>query len=432
MPLRRLTLVAFALALGASPGQAQPQRFVDAVRALAESATVDARQRAPIAPLVDRMASALNEWDRSLDALQRRTDAELHNASNQRAFQLHVELGLAYRQRGRFADALREFDAAATRRPDASDVHVLRALTCEASGDVDNARRAFHTAWSLDPQNPIKAYYVVLYGISTDLDRARPTMTAAYERGLKGGTKATPFLTIGVLADTLSGRLPVVADATMAQGFALLTAAKYREAIDALRQPSASPSTDDSPIAHFTRARSFETESRTTEARTEYRAALSATLVGRGLLYVGMARLALVDGDVADAIDLLARAVRLTPNDALVHRELASALAADARVDDAFAELVAALMIDPADAATTAAIGQLFLDNGRDAEAVPALTRTLQLEPDRFQTHYALGAALTHLGRTTEAAREFELFERARVRMVEKRRSDLDDRGGPR
>ena len=431
MPLRRLSVATFSLVLAAAPCHAQPQRFVDAVRELAASAGVDARQRAPIAPVVDRMALALSEWDRSLEDLRRRTTAELRGASSQSAFQMHVELGLAYRRRGRFADALRQFEAAAALRPEASDVHVLRGLTCESAGDVDNAGRAFHTAWTLDPQNPVKAYYVVLYQSATDLDRARQVLNAAYERSLTGGSKGTPFLTLDVLGDTLT-RTPLVADATLARGFALLAVAKYSEAIEALRRSPASSSADDSPIAHFTRARSYEVENRTTEARKEYQAALSGTLSGRSMLYVGMGRLAQVDGDNVEAIDLLVRAVRLTPNDPLVHRELAGALAAADRIDDAFAELVAALLIDPGDVSTMVAIGQLFLDNGRYADAVTALTRTLQLAPGRFETHYALGAAMTHLGRTSEAAREFELFERARLQMVEKRRNDLDDPGGRR
>ncbi|HEY1308126.1 MAG TPA: tetratricopeptide repeat protein [Vicinamibacterales bacterium] len=439
MPRRCLSFAAFSLVLVAAPCDAQPQRFVDAVRELAASAGIDPRQRAPIAPMVDRMASALSEWDRSLEDLRGRTTTELHGASPQRAFQMHVELGLAYRRRGRFADALSQFEAAAALRPEASDVHVLRALTCESAGDVDNAGRAFHTAWSLDPQNPVKAYYVVLYQNATDLARARQVLIAAYERGLKGGSKGTPFLTLDVLGDTLTSTTatasvgkPVVADGTLAQGFALLAAAKYNEAIEALRRSHALSSADDSPIAHFTRARSYEMENRTTDARKEYQAALSGTLSGRSLLYVGLGRLAQVDGDDAAAIDLLVRAVRLTPNDPLVHRELAGALAAADRIDDAFAELVAALLINPDDVSTTVAIGQLFLDNGRYDDAVTALRRTLQLAPDRFETHYALGAAMTHLGRTSEAAREFESFERARLQMVEKRRSNLDDPGGPR
>src|SRR6185295_7539037 len=109
--------------------EAQPERFAEAVSALAKSASIDAGQRAPMAPLIDRMASALADWDRDLSNLQTRVDAELRGAPDQRAFQLHVELGLAHRRRGRFADALRQFDAAAALMPRASDIHVLRALT---------------------------------------------------------------------------------------------------------------------------------------------------------------------------------------------------------------------------------------------------------------------------------------------------------------
>jgi len=438
MHLRRLIFVVSAFFLGVLPGEAQPERFVEAVRDLATSASVDGGRRAPIAPLIDRMAVALAEWDRDISARRARTGAELQGASDQRAFQLHVELGLAYRRRGTFGDALREFDAAAARMPRASDIHVLRALTFEAAGDVESAARAFHTAWSLDPQNPIKAYYVVSHRGGTDLDRARQALVAAYHRGLKGGQKGAPFLTLDVIGDALMptsakasvGRLPVVADASLAQGFALLAAAKYSEAVDGLRRSSASSPSDDSPLAHFTRARSYEAENRIADARHEYEAALAGTLSGRSLLYLGMARLAQVEGDYGSAVDLLTRAARLTPNDPIIRRELASACAADDRIEDAFAELVAALLIDPGEASTMVALGQLFLDSGRYADAVTALTRTLQLAPDRFEAHYALGAAMTHLGRTSEAAREFDLFERARQQMVDKRRSDLDSGGG--
>jgi Flp pilus assembly protein TadD len=179
------------------------------------------------------------------------------------------------------------------------------------------------------------------------------------------------------------------------------------------------------------RARGYEADNRVADARREYGAAVPGTLAGRSLVFVGMGRLAQVDGDSAGAIELFVRAASLTPNDPLVHRELAGAFAADGRIDDAFAELVAALLIDPADPITMAAVGQLFLDNGRYEDAITALTRTLQLAPDRFETHYALGAAMTRLGRPVDAAREFESFERARRQMVGKRRSDLEGDGRP-
>jgi Flp pilus assembly protein TadD len=424
MRLRPLILAVGVFLLAALPGEAQPERFAEAVSDLAKIARVDVRQRPPMAPLIDRLASALAEWDRSISALEARTSAELKGAQESRTFQLHVELGLAHRRRGNFADALREFDAAAALMPRASDIHVLRALTFDAAGDMENTRRAFHTAWSLDPQNPIKAYYVVSYRSGTDLDRARQTLMAAYNRTLQGGKKNAPFLRPDVLGNALPEGTPVIADATLAPAFALFAAAKYHEAVDALRRLSPSSPPDDSPRAHFTRAQSYEAENRIAEARREYEAALTGTLAGRSLLYVGMGRLAQVEGDYSGASDLLSHAVRLAPNDPMVHRELASAFAAGDRIDDAFAELVAALVIDPGDALTTAALGQLFLDSGRYADAVAPLTRTLQLAPDRFETHYALGAAMTHLGRTSDAAREFELFERARQQMVDKRRQE--------
>jgi tetratricopeptide (TPR) repeat protein len=426
-----LILAVLSLVLYPSRTEAQPERFVDAVRRLAQSASVDVRQRPPMAPLIDQMSAALVEWDRSIGALETRVGSELRGSSNERAFQMHVELGVAQRRRGRFADALRQFDAAAALMPKASDIHVLRALTFESAGDVDKAARAFQTAWTLDPQNPIKAHYVLLHRAGADRDRARQALTDAYQRSMQGGKKGAPFVTLDVLGDTL-GRTPIVGDATLGNAFGLLAAEKYGEAVEALRRSNglSQAASGVSPLEHFTRARSYETENRIAEARREYEAVVPGTLAGRALLYLGMSRLAQVDGDNDAAIDLLMHAVRISPNDPLVHRELASALAADGRIDDAFAELVAALLIDPGDAITMAGIGQLFLDSGRYADAITALTRTLQLAPDRFETHYALGAAMTHLGRTSDAAREFELFERARAQMVDKRRTDIDaDRG---
>ncbi len=440
MTRRRLVLLACSFALVASPGEAQHERFADAVRDLARRATAGDRASAPIGPLIDRMAAGLAEWDRSIRTFESHVDAGLRGASDERAFQLHVELGLAYRQRSRLADALRELDAAAALRPMASDVHVLRGLTLDAAGRSDDAARAFQRAWSLDPANPVKAHYVLRFAAGTDRQRARQVLTAAYERSLTGvpGPKSAPFLLLDAIVDTLS-RAPVVGDATTADAFALLAAGKYGDAVAALQgirsgvdgRPDRSPRNTESPLAHFVRARNDEVAGRIPEARRGYEAAVAGTLAGRGGLYIGIGRLAQVEGDFAGAIEAFGRAVRLDPNNPAAHRELGGALAADNRIDGAVAELAAALVIDPADVAVLAAIGQLFLDSGRYADAVAPLTRTLQLAPGRFEAHYALATALTHVGRTSDAAHELERFERARQQMIEKRRRDLDaDRPG--
>ncbi len=235
--------------------------------------------------------------------------------------------------------------------------------------------------------------------------------------------RGAPFLTLGAINDSLS-RTPIVADAALSEGFGLLAAGVYAEAVAALRRST--PATGDSPLALFTSAGRLEADGRVPEARRAYEAAVAGTLAGRSLLYVGIGRLAQVDGDSTGAITAFQRAVRLNPNDAVLRRELALALAADGRHDDAFAELVAALLIDPSDALAQAAIGQLYLDAGRYADAAAALKRALQLAPDRFETHYALATALTHLGETQAAAAELDRFERARRQKVEQQRRELD------
>jgi tetratricopeptide (TPR) repeat protein len=428
----RLALLAGLFVLVASRADAQQASFVQALRELVERSATAAQDPAALAPIVERMAGAPG-WDDAIRSLESRMHGELPRASDTRAFQLRVELGLAYRQRGRLAEALREFDAAAALQKEASDVHVLRALTLETAGQPDAAAAAFQKALSLDRDNPVKAYYVIARSAGTDRDRARQALNEAYRRSLTGtpARKGAPFLTLDAMADTWS-RAPIAGDARTAEGFALLAAGKYSEAVAALRRGvgasgavTSSP-TGDSPLTRFTRARGYEAESRIPEARREYEAAVAGALTGRSLFFVGIGRLAQVEGDLRGAIAAFTGAVRLDPNNPLLHRELASALAADDRVDDAFAELAAALLIDPSDASVLAAIGQLFLDSGRYADAVAPLTRTLELAPDRFETHYALATALTHLGKASDAARALERFERARQQMVEKRRRDID------
>ena len=119
--------------------------------------------------------------------------------------------------------------------------------------------------------------------------------------------------------------------------------------------------------------------------------------------------------------------MRLNPNDAYLHKELAAAHASQGHVDDAFCELMAALLIDSGDAHAHATIGQLFLDAERHGDAVRAFTRTLELKPDAFEARYGLATALARLGKAEEAARQLELFERERRKAQEQRRRDIAD-----
>ena len=426
--------VTFILLLTPPPSDARAQleTFVGAVRELAEATGRPEPSRAnDIRAAATRMETALAEWDRNIRALEARTDRAVRGAPDRDAYQRHVELGVAYRTRGRIADALRELDAAARLQPSASDLQVLRALTLEAAGRVEDAGKAFRAAWTLDAGNPVKAYYVAeRSGASAaDRDRARARLTDTYRSAAFDAARpaAAPFMTLGAIPDNLS-RTPVVADEATLDGFALLAANKYGDAVAVLTGRAAIASRgrpEDSPLAHFSRGQRAEAENRVADARREYQAALAGALAGRSVLLVAVARLAQVDGDLADAVDAFAQAVRLNPNDPNVHKELASAYAANGRPDAAFCELMAALLIDRRDGQAHASIGQLFASGGRDAEAVAAYNRALELAPERYEIRYGLAAAHRRLGNTTEAARQLDIFERARREALERRRRDI-------
>jgi tetratricopeptide (TPR) repeat protein len=426
--------VAGALTLPPSTADAQLETFVQALRELAEAAAQPETTRSnDIHIAATRMGTALAEWDRNISALEAQVQREIPGASNPRAYQLHVQLGVTYRTRGRLADALREFDMAVVLQPSASDVQVLRALTLEAMGRTDEAGKAFRTAWNFDSRNPIKAYYVAMRpgaGSTADRERARIQLTDTYRRVGTDTARASapPFVTLGALSDNLS-RKPAVADHGTAAGFSLLKEEKYGDGIAAIRAGDRSQrkTTDDSPLDHFALGQRDEAQNRVADARREYQDALAGTVAGRSVLLVGIGRLAQVEGDLDGSIEAYTKAARFNPNDPNIRKELASAYAADGRTDDAFCELMAALFIDPRDARAHAAIGQLYLDAGRYAEAVTAFSRALELKPDGYEARYALATAFTRLGKTAEAAREFELFERVRREKLEERR-----RGQPR
>lgn len=420
----------FVLLVGPATASAQPAAFAQATQALARSA--DTRNSNGFSGAVRQMQAALNEWDDQLSALQTRVEGELASAPAGRRSVLHLELGLALRLRGRFDDALQEFDRAADTQPEAPQVQLLRGLTLQVSGRSDEAARAFRAAWTHDPGNAIAAYYLVRHADGTspdDNEHAGRALARAYETILTMNTPpaSPPFASLEVVSDA---QAPVVGNAHTGRAFSLIAAGRYSEAAASLSTAGDLAKPPDGPLARFIQAQADEKENRVAEAREGYTAALAGALTGRSVIYVAIGRLAEVEGDGTAAIDAFEHAVRLNPNEPLMRQELATALAAAGRRDAAFAELVAGLLVNPANAPLHAAIGQLRLDDNQPADAVPAFTRALELSPERYEVRYALAIALKRLGRNDEAAAQLEQFERTRQQMLERRRrviqSDVD------
>jgi len=426
-------LLLAALLVLPRPAAAQREPFLQAIQNLASaSATPGRAGDAAVADAVRSLSLALDGWDQALAAQAARADGPLREASTEQQFQSHVALALAYRMRGRLADALREFDAAADLQPASSDLQVLRALTLESADRRDEAARAFHTGWLRDVANPVKAYYVLQHPAGTDaadIARARHVMTQAYEALRLTDTRPAvpPFVTLDAIPDTWS-HVPIVGDVRTGEAFALLAGGRYDEALARLHSGAAEPVRQPpNPLARFHQAQADERENRVSEAREGYLASLGGALAGRSSIYVAIARLAQVEGDVPGAVDAFKHAVSLNPNDQTMRQELATAYVAADRVEDAFAELVAGLLVNPVDATLHAAIGQLRLEDGHPGDAVPALTRALELSPDHYEVRYALATALSRLGKTDEAARQLELFERTRRERLDRRRQDIQN-----
>ncbi len=420
-----LLIAAGVLAVSAFPAHAQKEQFVAGVRELSRAATAAEGQRSDTQAAVERMAAALAQWDRTIAAIDGRILRDLESARGQRAYELHFELAVIYLERGRFADALRHLEQASGVDPAASDPQVLRAVVLESSGKPDAAAALWRAVWERDRSNPIKAYHALRAGGGTAADRqaASSVLRTAYERLLTQDEPARPLsiAAVDIVPDTFSA-VPIVGDAATAEGFASIAEARYDDALAALRRGAAA---GDGPLVRFTRAREHEKANRVREARREYEAAVAGTLSGRSLLYVGIGRLAQVEGDFAGAVAAFRRAVQLNPNDVNMHRELAFAYAGQGATDEAFTELTAALILNPRDAQTFADIGRLLLDSGRDAEALPPLYRALALAPERFEPRSALATGLTRLGRNDDAARELAAFERAPREALERQRRGL-------
>src|SRR5207342_1188226 len=109
---------------------------------------------------------------------------------------------------------------------------------------------------------------------------------------------AAQFAALNAIPDDL-----LLAPAGFSAGFALLAANKYDDAVAAFRRPGEAAG----EVAR----------------REEERAALVRTLAGQNPAVIGVARLAQIEGDPAAAIEALSQALRYSPNNLNIHKELA-------------------------------------------------------------------------------------------------------------
>ena len=117
-----------------------------------------------------------------------------------------------------------------------------------------------------------------------------------------------------------------------------------------------------------------------------------------------------------EAVDEYEVALRLDPGYAIAHNNLANTFVQmPGRLPDAIAHYQQALRLTPAIADIHSNLGAALLVAGRLREAVGQFEQALRLDPNLAQAHVNLAAALQRLGRAGEAAAHYEAARRLQL-----------------
>lgn len=143
-------------------------------------------------------------------------------------------------------------------------------------------------------------------------------------------------------------------------------------------------------------------EGRLEQAQSLYRQVLVVAPGNADALhYSGL--IAHMQGDSQTAIELIGRAIAVTPQDPFAHCNLGNALLSLQQHEAALAAYDAALQYKPDMAQACYNRGTTLLDLQRPAQALESFDRTLQIDPGFVEAHCNRGRALQDLGRDDEA-----------------------------
>ena len=243
-------MAALVTALFLWPEDALAQR-APVLRALADLRTVldgtYGDEGGEVAGRLAAVSAAAANWDRSIRDAELELRARLGAASAADAALAHEALGSMYVERGRFDDAITQFDAASRLAPQRSALHLSRAFALDASGSPDRAVAAFRQAWTLDPDNPVTAYLAFARSAidGADLARARDTLLRAVQSAIRGvrSRPPLPFPHPALSINESSGALvslTLFPLARYADGFAHAMRGQLDEAVARLREAAGS------------------------------------------------------------------------------------------------------------------------------------------------------------------------------------------------
>jgi tetratricopeptide (TPR) repeat protein len=325
---------------------------------------------------LESMSTALARWDEEISDWERQVRPRLNEGDPQVALQVHTFLASLYMERGRFDDALREFDEDIRIDPRRAAFPRFKGLIHQAALRSGTAADAFWAAWQLDPADPQNAYRLIAFrsAQTTDEERARALETLQnVERDLVKGTRPptrAPFVNIGGILDDAGGGMAFV-PAAYAHGFSLVLKGDLDAGVASLRSALAAD-----PLVADAAVRTPATEQ-------------------------GLA--ALRQGQVTDAIKHLETTVAQTGGSSEGHRMLATAYAINGEIPKSLDHLREAIRLNPRDERSWIALARTLDQTGRLLDAQQAVRDGITALPDAGALRWQLAAFAARDQRTVEA-----------------------------
>jgi len=382
MPVRRLLvcLVSILSVWTAAPA-AQKSAFRDALIGFHSKLAGDYGDEGPlVAASLDRMASSLAAWDQQIRAAEQDLRQRLPAATSSERVRLHQSIAESYADRGRYADAVREIDAALAVEGGRADVHMFRGLVLEAWGHEDDAVRAFSRAWEIDRDDPVSAYLLASRRAAQpdgDIAPQAAVLLKALARRLASvpSDRSIPLFANLALVEDRAAVTPVFSPALYAEGFTLVAQRRYEDAIASFR-------------------------------RAVTRDPLVSGERSAPTLRSGIAKLR--DGDAEGAIVDLEAAAASAPRSSEIHRILAAAYG-DANNDAKSIEhLQIAVDLAWDDERANVALGRALAHAGTVDRAEQVLLKTIEMLPQSADAHSALADLYENSDRGRNALRELE------------------------
>jgi tetratricopeptide (TPR) repeat protein len=380
----RLAVYLAAIFIGLpTAAAAQKDAFRDALIAFHSKLAGDYGDEGPIvANSLTAMSTTLATWDAAIRDAEQHSRRRLPDAAALEQRRIHSELADLYLERGRYADAIRELDAAIRADSSRGTLHVLRGLALEEVGRSQDAAGAFRRAWETDRDDPVSAYLVAsrrsTQGNSDEIAPQVGSLLKALERRLQSvrpDVHVALFPEFALVPDS-AAVTPVFSPARYAEGFTLALQGRYTDA-----------------VASF--ARAIDGDPLVTDRLTQSTSVRQAIALLR-------------KGEAENAIPMLEAAAAASPRSSEIHRILGGAYA---DLDDnatSLAHLETAAALAPDDERATVALGRALEHAGQSQRAERVLQSTTARLPQSADAHSAL-ADLYETTRGRDALHELEV-----------------------